>query len=511
MEANETDIQKLITDVASKLDEIKSQMPISFNVYELCGVRHLETTHSSILAGLLGYNMNRKPLERFIHDFLDIELSEEDLNSASIKTEEWISIDNERRRVDIIIRIRNRLWIIIENKIFTDDHSQQLQAYSNWLKKQSARETRLVYLTLYGTSSTEGGPTDKCLSYKDDIRKWLQSCSDFSGLDEDYRCAFVQYNKFWEKWFMTEEVKKSIIPLVIANPASYDSAQQINKFFRDARRQLITETLQAWQDTKKESYICLKNAKELNEGYYQNIFFAWNHKVKFGFEFGKDFNDLYYGVIPEEGQDKVSIENQNNDDWDYSSAGWYVYKYIADKRVRYIGSNEYLCFDQETLFAVLDEAFNEMVEFLKQNEQLFGKQSELAAKQFEGLREQLEKMDIMPFDSSLTQCTEGIGKEDKGSTYLNGAKIGTHTFGISIHFYHVGYKTLIWENPGNQLDRGQDFLNISDAMSAYPELQKEFPIVIRGDKRFWYHKEIIPFDGIIDWLKDLQKLLKSLQ
>ena len=47
-------------------------------------------------------------------------------------------------------------------------------------------------------------------------------------------------------------------------------------------------------------------------------------------------------------------------------------------------------------------------------------------------------------------------------------------------------------------------------MDAYPELKKVFTEHKAGEFG-WWRKEIIPFDGIIDWLKNLQSLLKSLK
>ncbi|MBQ7207073.1 MAG: hypothetical protein IJS01_04675 [Lentisphaeria bacterium] len=47
-------------------------------------------------------------------------------------------------------------------------------------------------------------------------------------------------------------------------------------------------------------------------------------------------------------------------------------------------------------------------------------------------------------------------------------------------------------------------------LKSHPELQKVFS-EHRDSDWAWIHPEIIPFDGVIDWVKELQKLLTSLQ
>ena len=235
---------------------------------------------------------------------------------------------------------------------------------------------------------------------------------------------------------------------------------------------------------------------------HEQILFAWNHKVKFGFDFTYGFNDLFYGVLLEEGQDKIGIKA---DGWN-SDGAWLAAKYIKDDKVRSLGSNDLLCFedkdedkDKGPISAALDAAFDEMVELLKQNEDIVGKRAESSDEQVDNLRKQLGQLTPFGFNSIIKKGN---------STFLNGARIGNHTYGISFHLFHnVGFQTCIWENTGD-FENYKDFQVISDLPEA---LKKEFPVVKGGDTRYWFHKEIIPFDGITAWLQKLQELLKSLQ
>ena len=97
-------IKKLIYRVTIEL-EVQRRTPTSINIFDLCGIKHYETTNSAIIAGLLRWKGNRKPLECFIHHFSNIQFSDQELNSASVETEKSININGEQRRLDIVIRL----------------------------------------------------------------------------------------------------------------------------------------------------------------------------------------------------------------------------------------------------------------------------------------------------------------------------------------------------------------------------------------------------------------------
>ena len=109
------------------------------------------------------------------------------------------------------------------------------------------------------------------------------------------------------------------------------------------------------------------------------------------------------------------------------------------------------------------------------------------------LREQLKQMDIAPFAT----ISEWLSQ-----TYLDGCKLGNDTFGITLFLCSTGFETSIWES-------NQNPQKIVDVMNTYPELKAIFP-TNGNENPLWSHKEVVPFDSIIDWLKDLQKLLVSI-
>ncbi len=486
-------IKKLIDCVSIEL-EVQRRIPTSFNIFDLCGINHYETTHSAIIAGLLGWKGNRKSLECFIHHFSNIQLSEQELESASVETEKSININGEQRRLDILIKINNRLLIIIENKIFSNDHDQQLKSYSDWLETQPAEEKYLVYLTLYGTLSIEGFSEDKYkrLSYKKDIIQWLKDCSSLTQFDMRYHLALFQYQEFWEKWFMeTNELNEKIIQLIISNSISYNSAKQIAADFGKARIHLISSTLQKWQKTKQQY---LSKTENMSDGKEARILFEINDDYDYCFEFTENFSGLYYGIRLK----NISFCDFNIkmiDEW-HTSPFWLAYRYIKDDKVRDLGANEDLCIDsQEEIFSALDSAFDELIKLTQNELKNFHEELEEIPNKINSLRQQLK--DITPF--------QNIKEQPDGSTYLMGAKLGNDTFGISFLPRLTGYKIIIWEN--NNFDPQI----IANALNTYSKLQEIFPNIYNGNNCYWEHPDIIPFNSIIDWLNGLLNLLKSMQ
>lgn len=73
--------------------------------------------------------------------------------------------------------------IIIENKIYAQDQPAQLLRYTNFARDNYPHGYRLLYLTLDGKEacddSAQGCPY-QCISYKNEISKWLEECARIS-------------------------------------------------------------------------------------------------------------------------------------------------------------------------------------------------------------------------------------------------------------------------------------------------------------------------------------------
>ena len=117
----------------------------------------------------------------------------------------------------------------------------------------------------------------------------------------------------------------------------------------------------------------------------------------------------------------------------------------------------------------------------------------------EKLREQLKTMNLSPFTFTAQWYSQ---------TYVEGYKLDGKTFGVSFWLQSSGFQCNFWE--GGRHDWRHDEKKLADTMSAHPELQELFPEHQNG-KDFWSCSGLIPFDSVIDWLKQLQEVLKKLQ
>lgn len=84
----------------------------------------------------------------------------------------------EKHNIDILLKSENAV-IIIENKIYTEDHSSQLTRYKELIENQGYEEKDIVtlYLTLFGHAPREkvDFPIQN-ISYRKEIRLWIETC-----------------------------------------------------------------------------------------------------------------------------------------------------------------------------------------------------------------------------------------------------------------------------------------------------------------------------------------------
>ena len=157
-----------------------------FNVFNILGLESKEVRlHSALLAELLRPNGMSGVGNVFQKAFLAIlGLPENYIVDGRVSVELFIGkiTDTEGGRIDIIMEDGNHA-IIIENKIYAQDQPAQLLRYTNFARDNYPHGYRLLYLTLDGKEacddSAQGCPY-QCISYKNEISKWLEECARIS-------------------------------------------------------------------------------------------------------------------------------------------------------------------------------------------------------------------------------------------------------------------------------------------------------------------------------------------
>jgi hypothetical protein len=175
-----------VESLNSKYRRIAELTGENFNIFRILKLEASEVRlHSSFISELLNPNGSHGQKDLFLNLFVrEFEFRNNNFESdgASVEIEKHTGFINDDQseggRIDIIITDRRNNHIIIENKIHADDKIKQLLRYKHHSKKAD-----LFYLTLDGKEPKEYSKTGleinvdfKCLSYKDDISRWLEYC-----------------------------------------------------------------------------------------------------------------------------------------------------------------------------------------------------------------------------------------------------------------------------------------------------------------------------------------------
>lgn len=171
--------------------------------------------HSMFLANLLNPKGSHGQRGKFLEAFLKMlqksfpaisaDNLELNITNASVEVEKYIGrqTDSEGGRIDIYLT-DGKHSIIIENKIYAGDQHHQMLRYWNYGMSQKGDDTEksfvLIYLTLDGCSPSKESLGEDlkendivCLSYKSDIRGWLDRCVELASRTPLVRETINQY------------------------------------------------------------------------------------------------------------------------------------------------------------------------------------------------------------------------------------------------------------------------------------------------------------------------------
>ena len=188
----------------------------SFNIFNDLGFMSDEVhLHSMFLANLLNPKGSHGQRGKFLEAFLKMlqksfpalsaDSLELDTAIASVEVEKYIGrqTDSEGGRIDVYLS-DGKHSIIIENKIYAGDQRHQMLRYWNYGMSQKGNDTEksfvLIYLTLDGCSPSKDSLGEDlmendivCLSYKNDIRGWLDRCVELASRTPLVRETINQY------------------------------------------------------------------------------------------------------------------------------------------------------------------------------------------------------------------------------------------------------------------------------------------------------------------------------
>lgn len=201
---------------AIKLKERERLSTPYYNLFQLLGIKHLETVvHTPFLADLLNPNGTHSQGSYFLNELLTnyIHNRQELIKNYFV---DYLHVYKEysfnNGQIDILIHYKhpipnNQFAILIENKIDAGDQRNQMKRYYDYLintLKLENKQIKLIYLTPDGHEPSEFSlNTDlkinlysegvlQMVSYGNEIRKWLQA-SLLNIQSEKLKQSIIQY------------------------------------------------------------------------------------------------------------------------------------------------------------------------------------------------------------------------------------------------------------------------------------------------------------------------------
>ena len=314
----------------------------NFNIFNDLGFMSDEVhLHSMFLANLLNPKGSHGQRGKFLEAFLKMlqksfpaisaDSLELDTAIASVEVEKYIGrqTDSEGGRIDIYLT-DGKHSIIIENKIYAGDQHHQMLRYWNYGMSQKGDDTEksfvLIYLTLDGCSPSKDSLGEDlkendivCLSYKSDIRGWLDRCVELASRTPLVRETINQYISTID--ILTNNVmedNKELLDILSKEEnldAIYDIANNknivVNRFINEVFIPKLRDLAESKGLTMGDN--CTENWME--ESWAGASFYnpKWKY-LKLAFEFehkGLDF--LIFGFRP---KDEDGVKREDVKDWE---------------------------------------------------------------------------------------------------------------------------------------------------------------------------------------------------
>lgn len=304
----------LLNQVGSLLksyDKIAKATGENFNIFSVMGMESDEVkTHSRIIAELLNpkgsHFQGSVFLKYFFEEVVELNTIEYfDFENAKVIVEEHIGILNKDYTIggyiDIVIKDeRNKIEVVIENKIYATDQKGQLLRYKNHYKN-----CKLIYLTLDGKKPSKESycHLDEKINinlediilvcYKNKILSWIDRCHKEAIQQPMLREILKQYSNLLKKLThqtINNELKMDISDLIKNN---FLEASEITNNFKDVNNQIINTFFE-------EVFIKLRTD-------FQNK--GWSFETKKL----HDKKELYYVIFKEEWNDVFIYIRRDND------------------------------------------------------------------------------------------------------------------------------------------------------------------------------------------------------
>jgi len=330
-----------------KFEKLNETSIDKFNIFSILRKDSDEVNlHSKFIFELLNPNGSHQQGDIFLKLFI------KEIDGINFINENP-NIFREKYNIDILIQSPNQS-IIIENKIYTEDHSRQLSKYLNIVQNKGYIEENifLIYLTLFGEEPNEKKVRKKVIniSYEIHILKWLENCLKEIALIPTIRETINQYIKLVKQLTNQSQYKGFIMEVkdfLLSDINNLKTALDIQKSITEAK---IDIQLAFWETLDKSlinqnykfnfySANGNKNFKSSVSKFYNQQknkrYFGLSYQLKENLYFFIEINwNIYYGFsVFQEGKisnQQIEIIKQIDTNWEEENNNLY-WKYPKKK------------------------------------------------------------------------------------------------------------------------------------------------------------------------------------
>jgi PD-(D/E)XK nuclease superfamily len=254
-------LEEFVVDNAD-LEQLEFKLR-SFNLFEALNLVWREVRHSDLLAYLLNPAANHGLTDRFLKSLLQSVLKDAANRSVTpIEIDVWnldsAEIYREWQNIDIFVRDEaNKLAVIIENKVQSEEHSNQLARY---YKSVSGELPGWRIVAIFLTKGGETPSDERYISFGyDQICQLIDRLINASGgtLDPGVRTVIEHYADMLRRHIVTESEISNLCQRIYHK---HKQALDLIYEHRPDTQQLISERLTEWikQNPDLESDHCTK-------------------------------------------------------------------------------------------------------------------------------------------------------------------------------------------------------------------------------------------------------------
>ena len=238
----------------TELEQLEQKLR-RFNLFEALKLVWHEVRHSDFLAYLLDPECNHGMGDRFLKMILQCALKGNPNQTVTpIDIDVWNLASAEVRRewqnIDIFVRDEaNRLAVIIENKVESEEHSNQLARYYECVA-QECKDWKIVPIFL--TKEGESPSDDRfiALGY-DQVCGAIERLLELNGraLDSGVRTVIEHYAEMLRRYIVAESEISDLCRRIYSK---HKQALDLIYEHRPDRQQLVRERLQEWVKQKPD-------------------------------------------------------------------------------------------------------------------------------------------------------------------------------------------------------------------------------------------------------------------